>query len=160
MARFTKKDKDDLVQRAEKMFLDGFDHNTIADLIGVTVSTVEKWSRDGDFETKRKRRLISLSEIRNTILETFAELKDGKEPKIKPDDISKIAKAFETFSDKKKVLAYMYEAFERLEQDTIMMIQKSKLKKDKQEWFDFLQKQRTIMDITIANLNKEVFDND
>ena len=57
---------------------------------------------------------LSISSLKNQILETFHDMKSGRTPKLTSDEISKLASAFEKLSDRKKHLAYMYDSFQEL----------------------------------------------
>lgn len=161
MARFTKAQREEKIEQARRMYCKGFDCPTIADIMGdIETATIEKWSREFDFEKSKKSQLIALSEIRNSILESFAEVLDGKKPKITPDQAAKYAVAFEKFSAKKQVLTYMYEAFEMLCEEYMKAIQTGKTRKEKEKELAELRGMRSKMDKVITNLNKEVLGNE
>ncbi len=157
MAKFTKEEQKQRIEDAKRLWCKGFDAETIAGILrDVTPTTVARWALEFDFEKSRKSQVIALSEIRNSILESYADLLDGKKPKIKPDEASKYAIAFERFSSKKQVLMYMYEAFEQLTEEFQRDVQTGKTKTDKQTALDRLKHLRSKMDIVITKLNNEV----
>ena len=161
MAKFSKEQQKQRIDHAKQLYLKGFDFDTIAEILkDTTPSTVARWAKENEFEKLKRSQLIALSEIRNSILESYADLLDGKTPKIKPDEASKYAIAFERFSSKKQVLMYMYEAFELLSESYQLDIQHGKTKEEKEKALNNLQHLRTKMEIVINNLNKEVLGNE
>lgn len=157
MAKFTKKEQQIRIDHARQLYCKGFDVETIADIIGdATPSTISRWARDNNFDQSKRSQVIALSEIRNSILESYSDLLDGKKPKITPDQASKYAIAFERFSSKKQVLSYMYESYEMLTEQYQLAIQEGKTKTDKANAFEALQTLRSRMETVINKLNKEV----
>lgn len=157
MARFSKADRDAKIDQASRMYCKGFNAQTIADIMSdVSERTVEKWIRDYEFEKKKRSQIIALSEIRNSILESYADLLDGKKVKISADQAVKYANAFEKFSSKKQVLSYMYEAFELLSEEYMTDLQKEKKAAAKNEMLSALQTLRAKMDKVLTRLTKEV----
>lgn len=160
MARMSKDKQQELVETARQLWCKGFDADTIAQLVGVAVSTIDRWAREYDFEKSRRSQVIALTAIRNSILESYADMLEGKTPKITPEAAAKYAAAFEKFSSSKQVLTYMYEAFEKLTDQYRDNIQKAKAKQDKTAALADLQKLRQNMDIVITKLNSEVLGNE
>lgn len=155
MARFTKEQGEQKKQHARDLYIKGFDLETISEIIEVALSTVRRWAKDHDFEKAKQSSFIALSEIRNTILQSFIDLKDGKKPTIKPDEAAKYASAFEKLSDRKKVLSYMYESFELLTDELTKDVQVSKAKKDKEFALVTLKKVREKTDAILTKLTAE-----
>jgi uncharacterized protein YjcR len=160
MAKFTETEKKQKIDYAKQLYCKGFDFDTIAELISVAATTIRKWAIRHDFEKAKKSQLIALSEIRATILESYADMLDGKKPKITPDAAAKYATAFEKFSAKKQVLTYIYEAYEMLTEAYQKEIQKAKRKADKENLLLKMQTTRKLMDTVITNLSKEVLGNE
>ena len=156
MAKFTGAQQRQKILHAKDLFIKGFDYETIAEVLDVAENTLRKWGRDNDFESAKQACAITLSEIRNTLLQSFADIKDGKEPKISPDTAAKYASAFEKFSDRRKILTYMYEAFEYLTQEYISDISKSASAQEKQGALADLRVLRDKMDRVITRLTNEV----
>ena len=155
MGKFTKIQGEKKRQYGKSLYIKGFDLPTISDIIEVAESTLKKWRDTDKWETARNSAFIALSEIRNTILTSFMDLKDGKKPTIKPDEAAKYASAFERLSDRKKILSYMYEAFEMLSDELTKDIQEAKSKKDKEFALEILKRVRTKTDSIISKLNAE-----
>jgi hypothetical protein len=161
MAQFTKAEREQKIEQAKQMFCKGFDAQTIADIMGdVTARTVEKWAREENFERSKRSQIIALSEIRNSILESYADLLDGKKPKVKPEEAARYATAFEKFSDRKKVLMYMYEAYEIECEEMMSEIQKATGKKEKESLLEEYKRTRNRQEKIIIRLNNELFGNE
>jgi hypothetical protein len=101
-----------------------------------------------------------LSEIRNSILESFADVLDGKAPKITPDQASKYAIAFERFSARKQVLTYMHEAYEMLCEEYMNAIQAACGRGEKETLLSELRVTRSMMDKVLTRLTNEVLGNE
>ncbi len=158
MARFTKNEQKQKRAYAKSLFIKGFDYETIAEMLGVAVSTVKNWGREDDFENARKASFIALSEMRNTVLQSWADLKEGRTPVITADVAAKYASAFEKLSSKKKTLTYIFEAFELLTEEFLNDVQKA-IKKDEKEYaLKVLQAVRAKTDIVITKLANEASD--
>jgi hypothetical protein len=159
MARFTKEQQEQKKHYAKNLYIKGFDIETIADIIQVALSTVKRWYKDDNYEAARNSNFIALSELRNTILQSFMDLKEGKKPNIKPDEAAKYASAFEKLSDRKKVLTYMYESFEMLTEELAKDIQKARNAKDKEFALTILKRVRDKSDLILTRLTNEALDN-
>ncbi len=155
MARFTKSQTDQKKAHARNLYTKGFELETIAEIIGVALSTLRKWSKDDDYESSRNANFIALSELRNTILKSFIDLKDGKKPTIKPDEAAKYASAFEKLSDRKKILSYMYESFEVLTDELSKDIQTAKTKAEKEYALTVLKRVREKTDAILTKITSE-----
>jgi uncharacterized protein YjcR len=161
MARFTKSEREKRIEHAKQLYCKGFDADTIAEILGdVSVSTINKWINEKDFEKSKRSQIIALSAIRDSILESYADLLDGKKPKVKPDEAAKYATAFEKFSAKKQVLTYMYEAFELLCEAFMKDIQKAKTKKEKEQIHAYLRESRARQERVLTQLTNEVLGNE
>ena len=161
MARFSKAQREQKIEQAKQMFCKGFDFQTIADIMSdVEPVTIEKWAREFNFEKEKRNQIIAIAEIRNAILTSFADVLDDKKPKITPDQAAKYAAAFEKFSDKKKVLMYMHEAFEMLCEEYMKAIQAAKSRKEKETLLSEVRGSRSFMDKVLTRLTNEVLGND
>ena len=161
MARWTKEVRDQKVSHARQLYCKGFDSQTISDIMGdVAVSTVDEWIRVHEFDRSKQSQIIALSEIRGSILESYADLLDGKKPKITPDQAAKYATAFEKFSSKKQVLTYMHEAYERLCERLMKKIQKAENPKEKVKLLSELKTIRLTMEEELVELTNEVLGNE
>ncbi len=155
MAKFTKAVKQQKIDHAKQLYCKGFDFDSIGLFIGVATETLQKWALENDFEKERKSRLIALSELRNTILDSYAEMREGRKPKITADEAVKLATAFEKLSVNKKTITYYYDAFEVLCDEFLLAIEKTPKKKDKEKWFEIYQTVRKVLDTVTSKLLKD-----
>lgn len=155
MARFSKNELKQKQLHAKDLFVKGFDYDTIAEILDLSTATVKNWGRREDFENARKTRIISLSEMRNTVLQSFSDLKDGKKPAIKPDEAAKYASAFEKLSSKKKTLSYIFEAFELLTEELLLDVQNAIKPTDRELSLTILKSTRSASDRVITKLSTE-----
>lgn len=155
MARFSQEQTSQKKQYAKDLYIKGFTLDTISDIIGVAMTTLRKWAKENDFETAKQSSFIALSELRNTILQSFIDLKDGKKPTIKPDEAAKYASAFEKLSDRRKVLSFMYESFELLTDELTKDIEGARSAKAKELALETLKKVREKTDAILTKLTAE-----
>lgn len=160
MSKYSKEKQKQLIDHAKQLYVKGFDFATISDILKVSANTIARWARENNFERSKRNQLIALSEIRRSILESYADMLEGRQPRIKPDDAAKYAMAFERFSARKQVLTYMYEAFELLTEQYQRNIQQANTKEQKEQALSDLQRLRANMDVVINNLTDEVLGND
>ncbi|MCX8149224.1 MAG: terminase gpP N-terminus-related DNA-binding protein [Thermaurantimonas sp.] len=155
-AKFSSIKREKLIEQAKSLYLKDFSIETISQILNVSASTIKKWVNQYDFEKSKKNQLIALSQIRRSILESYADMLEGREPRIKPDQAAKYAAAFEKFSARKQVLIYMYEAFEMLTDQYQKNVEQAATKQEKEEAMRDLQNLRKNMDIVIKNLQDEI----
>jgi hypothetical protein len=157
MGKLSKAEREEKILQVKQMYCKGFDAQTISEIMGdVSARTVSTWIRENNFERAKRSQVIALSEIRNSILESYADLLDGKPPKVKPDEAAKYAQAFERFSSKKQVLTYMHEAYEKLSDQITMDIQKAKKTAQKEQLLEFLKDVRALCEKVLTQLTNEV----
>lgn len=160
MARYTKEIQKQKILYAKDLYIKGYDIETIAEMLALSVTTLKAWAKKEDFESAKQSAFIGLSELRNTVLQSFVDLKDGKKPKIKPDEAAKYAAAFEKLSDKRKQLSYMYENFETLTAEFMQDIQNAKTKAEKEKALEILKIVRVKTDKVLTRTTSEVLNND
>lgn len=161
MAQFSKKERERKIEHARQLWCKGFGAETIADIMSdVKPATVARWASEHNFDKSRRSQLIALSEIRNSILESYADMLDGKKPKITPEAAAKYAAAFEKFSKKKQVLTYMYEAYQLLDEEYCSEMEKKKTKKEKEQLLSELRSVREMMQRILTRLTTEITGND
>jgi uncharacterized protein YjcR len=161
MAKLSKQEREEKQLQVKQMYCKGFDAETIAAIMGnVSARTVAGWIRDGGFEKAKRSQVIALSEIRNSILESYADVLDGKPPRIKPNEAAAYAGAFEKFSSKKQVLTYMHEAYEMLSDEITADIQRAKKPVEKEKLLALLRDVRELCDKIITRTTNEVIGNE
>jgi hypothetical protein len=158
MAKFNEIERRQKIDDAKALYCKGFDLDTVSRFLNLAEKTVRKWAMENDFEKARKSRLIALSEVRATILEGWADMLEGKKPKITPDAAAKMAIAFEKLSVNRKSLTYIHEAYEQLTDEYMRNIQQTAKTQEKQALLKQLQTARKFMDNVIVKLNKETLD--
>lgn len=132
MPKLNKQETEIRRQQARDLYIKGFDIPTIADLIGMAPSTVAKWAELLHFDDDRRARQITISEMRETILDSFQKLKAGQKPSISPDAAAKYAKAFEQLSDRRRCLPHMFEAYDILTDRLTLRVQSAHSKADRE----------------------------
>lgn len=114
MARMSNDVADTKKRQAQELYIKGLSVQSISEIIEVSVASLNKWKNENEWDEAKKIQNISISELQNMVLETFDQMRNGEAPKIKPDEISKLASAFEKLSNKQKQLPYLYDSFELL----------------------------------------------
>jgi len=160
VSKFSREQQHQKMLSAKDLYTKGFDLSIIADLISVSRLTLSKWAKENDFEGAKKANIIALSAIRSIILQSFADVCEGKTPKISPDKAAKYAAAFEKLSDKRKTLTFMYEAFELLTSDYIKDLEKAVSKEDKDTSLENIKVLRDHMDKVVTRLTNEVLNDE
>lgn len=156
MARISKHERENKINHAKRLYIKGFDFITIADMLNITVSTLQRWAKDNDFEQAKRAASISISEIRNEILNTYEAMKKGETPDISPDQISKLVASFEKLSSSQKSLTWIIEAFEMLTDSFLGEIQETKNEKQKAAKYNILKQVRQHCDRVVMNLQKQL----
>lgn len=153
MARLTNVEADKKRADGKSLFIKGLSVQSISEIIGISTSSINKWKIEGEWEEAKKINNISISQLRQEVLQTFNDLKNGDTPKLSADEITKLAAAFEKLNDKSKQLAYMYGAFEQLSEKCAQkVISASKKEKDfTLKSYQFVRKQMSELTEEIYN---------
>lgn len=159
MPKLTKQETEQRKQQARDLYLRGFDCHTIADILGLAPSTISKWADSLGFEADRRARAITLSEMRETILDSFQRLKAGEKPTISPDAAAKYAKAFEQLSDRKRCLPHMFEAYDILTDHLALRVQSASSKADRDQALLILKVVRDVSQQILQELTNESINN-
>lgn len=159
MPKLTKQETELRKNQARDLYLKGFDCATIADILGMAQSTIAKWAELGGFEDAKRSRSITLSEMRETILESFQKLKSGEKPTISPDAAAKYAKAFEQLSDRKRCLPHMFEAYDILTDVLASRVQQAKGKEERDSALHILKTVREVSQLILTDLTTESLSN-
>lgn len=112
--RMSNIEKDKKMADALGMYIRGYSLQSISEMetILVGVKTLAKWAKDECWDEQKELQNISPNEIRAMILKNVAAIKSGKAMPYKPDDISKLAAAWDKMDDAKKKAVYTMEAFD------------------------------------------------
>lgn len=107
-------ERDRKMADARGLFLRGYSFQSISEMetILVGVKTLTKWAKEECWEEQKQLENISPNEIKAMILKNVAAIKSGKAMPFKPDDISKLASAWEKMDDAKKRAVFTMEAFD------------------------------------------------
>lgn len=159
MPKLTKQETDLRKQQARDLYIKGFDCATIADILGMAPSTISKWADALGFEADRRARTITLSEMRETILDSFQKLKKGEKPPISPDAAAKYAKAFEQLSDRKRCLPHMFEAYDILTDELTLCVQQARSKADREQALLILKVVREVSQHILQDITNETINN-
>lgn len=112
MARLTAAQADYKKSQGKDLFIKGFSITNIYEIIGIGVKTLAKWRDEDDWEREKELSNIKPSEIKNLILRYVLDIKEGKKPTHKADDLSKIAAAFDRLNDSRKKAVYTMESID------------------------------------------------
>lgn len=153
--RLTKKESDRKKRQGKRMFINGFSRAEIADIIDVHIETVKRWYKQYEWQDAKDIHSFSVSEVKEEILKSFVALKNGQEPKVSPDKLSKIVAAFEKLTDKKKNLAFMYDNFEELSDAILKDGLSERSKKNREEKLEIAKYVRGVMDDVVSKTYKE-----
>ncbi len=113
--RMNNAERDKKQRDALGLFIRGYSFQSISQMenIKVGVATLKAWAKDHNWEEQKQLHNISPAEIKAMILKNVAAIKQGKEMPYKPDDISKLASAWERMDDNKKKAVYSMESFDQ-----------------------------------------------
>ena len=62
--RLTKKESDKKKRQGKRMFINGFSHNEIADVLEVHLETIKRWSKKDGWEEAKDIHSLSISELK------------------------------------------------------------------------------------------------
>lgn len=77
MARISNSEKEKKTKLAKQLFLNSYDIKEIAETIGMRKSTLEQWSRDGDWDKLKAAHTISRDELVNKTLMNINKLQEA-----------------------------------------------------------------------------------
>ncbi|WP_027380276.1 terminase gpP N-terminus-related DNA-binding protein [Chryseobacterium daeguense] len=112
MARLTASDSDYKKSQGKDLFIKGFTLTSISEIIGIGVKTLSNWREKFEWEKERELNNIRPSEIKKLILQYVQDIKDGRKPTHKADDLSKISAAFDRLNDSRKKAVYTMETLD------------------------------------------------
>lgn len=155
--RLTKQQSDAKKRQGLRMYINGFSKQEIAEILEVHLETVKRWANQFNWEDEKGVHSISIVELKKEVLQTFADMKGGKTPKLSADQLSKLAATFDKLSDSKKALSYMYENFEALSDAILKDALSERSKKKKEHKLETAKYVRSVMDSLTSTTYKEVF---
>lgn len=112
--RMRNAERDRKIKDAEGLYIRGFSLQAISEFetIKVGLKTLSGWKKTHNWDEKKQLENISPNEIKGMIRANVAAIKSGKHMIYKPDDISKLAAAWDKMDDNKKKAVYSMEAFD------------------------------------------------
>lgn len=114
--RMTSADRDYKKSQGKDLFVKGFSVTNISEIIGVGIKTIAGWRDAHNWEGEKELNAIRPSEIKKLILQYVLDIKDGKTPKHKADDLAKISAAFDRLNDDRKKAVYTMESIDGFSQ--------------------------------------------
>lgn len=91
-------------ETAEKLFIeDGLMAKEISTIVGISVQTLSKWKKEGNWENKRNELLAAPHKIKEFLMEELKNIASGLESKIDADALAKVSKVIETLSSRTSV---------------------------------------------------------
>lgn len=125
----TSAERDYKKSQAKDLFIKGFTLANIAEILGVGEKTLRSWRDEDDWEKEKELSNIRPSEIKRLILEYVRDIKSGKMPLYKADDLAKISAAFDRITDTRKRAVYTMESIDGFCQFMVVMAGQSTGKK-------------------------------
>lgn len=156
MATISKQEREKLQSRAFRMYKKDFELAEIAETIGVGERTIRNWEAELNWADKKKAHKLSPSQLRELILDSLFALKEGKEPPVKADDLSKYIKAYELLSSDDKNFMYAIETCEDFLDFLTERSLKAENAKDKKRYLEKAQSWADDMQEYIAHLQSQL----
>ena len=119
--RMTAVERDYKKSQGKDLFIKGFSITNISEIIGVGVKTLSGWRELHNWEGEKELNNIRPSEIKKLILQYVLDIKEGKKPQHKADDLAKISAAFDRLNDGRKKAVYTMESIDDFSQ--FMMVE-------------------------------------
>lgn len=108
----TSAERDAKMIQAKDLFVKNFALTTISEITGVGLKTLGEWRKAKQWDQEKELSNIRPSEIKKLILQYVQDIKEGKKPSHKADDLSKISAAFDRMNDARKIAVYTMESFD------------------------------------------------
>lgn len=149
--RMTAVERDYKKSQGKDLFIKGFSITNISEIIGVGVKTLSGWRELHNWEGEKELNNIRPSEIKKLILQYVLDIKEGKKPQHKADDLAKISAAFDRLNDSRKKAVYTMESVDGFSQ--FMMVEAGKSTGEKRERIiNTLKEIRPYFDLYITTL--------
>jgi transposase len=110
--RMTSVERDYKKSQGKDLFIKGFSIPNISEIIGVGIKTLSGWRDLHNWEGEKELNNIRPSEIKKLILQYVLDIKEGRTPKHKADDLAKISAAFDRLNDSRKTAVYTMESID------------------------------------------------
>lgn len=112
--RMRNAERDKKQKDALGLYVRGYSLQSISEMetIRVGVKTLNSWKKTYNWDEEKQLQNISPNEIKGMIRSNIAAIKSGKQMPYRPDDISKLASAWDKMDDAKKKAVYSMETFD------------------------------------------------
>lgn len=147
----TSAERDAKILQGKELFIKGFAINNISEITGVGIKTLNEWRKDNDWDRDKELSNIRPSEIKKLILQYVQDIKEGKKPTHKADDLSKISAAFDRMNDARKIAVYSMESIDGFSNWMLVLAAKN-LGKKREKILDLLKEVRPYFDSYINEL--------
>lgn len=149
--RMTAAESDYKKSQAKDLFVKGFSLTNISEIIGVGLKTISNWRELYDWDNEKELNSIRPSEIKKLILQYVLDIRDGKKPTHKADDLAKISAAWDRMDDDRKKAVHTMESFDGFSQFMIVLAGTNTGKK-RDEILELLQSIRVFFDKYVNEL--------
>lgn len=149
--RMTSAQRDYKMSQGKDLFVKGFSVTNISEIIGVGIKTVSGWRDLHNWEGEKEINSVRPSEIKKMILQYVLDIKEGKKPQYKADDLSKISAAFDRLNDGRKKAVYTMESIDDFSQ-YMMVLAGTNTGKKREEVLGLLQTIRVYFDKYVSEL--------
>ncbi|WP_294958706.1 hypothetical protein [uncultured Flavobacterium sp.] len=149
--RMTASESDYKKSQGKDLYVRGFSMTNISEIIGVGVKTLSRWHELHCWENEKELHSIRPSEIKKLILQYVLDIRDGKKPMHKADDLAKISAAFDRMDDDRKKAVHTMESFDDFSQFMVVLAGNNTGKK-RDEILELLQTIRVYFDKYVNEL--------
>ena len=149
--RMTAAQSDYKKSQAKDLFVKNFALTNISEILGVGIKTLSNWRELYGWENEKELNAIRPTEIKKLILQYVLDIRDGKKPTHKADDLAKISSAFDRMDDDRKKAVYTMESFDGFSQFMVVQAGNNTGKK-RDEILELLQAIRVHFDRYINEL--------
>lgn len=149
--RMTSAERDAKMLQGKDLYVKGIAFTTISEITGVGLKTLGEWRKEKEWDREKDLSNIRPSEIKKLILQYVQDIKDGKKPTYKADDLSKISAAFDRMNDSRKVAVYTMESVDGFSSWMLELAAKH-LGKKREKLLDLIKEIRPYFDNYINEL--------
>lgn len=110
--RMTAAESDYKKSQGKDLYVKGFSLTNISEIIAVGAKTLSNWRDLYEWDKEKELNSIRPSEIKKLILQYVLDIRDGKKPTHKADDLAKISAAFDRMDDDRKKAVHTMESID------------------------------------------------
>jgi hypothetical protein len=149
--RMTAAESDYKKLQGKDLYVKGFSLTNISEIIGVGIKTLSSWKELYNWDNEKELFAIRPSEIKKLILQYVLDIRDGKKPAHKADDLAKISAAWDRMDDDRKKAVHTMESFDGFSQFMVVLAGSNTGKK-RDEILEQLQSIRVFFDKYVNEL--------